>query len=228
MSSFERSRIPSYRRHKPTGQAVVTLDGRDIYLGRWNTKASRQEYDRLIGEWVANGRQLPVRHSGSLTISELTAAYLRHAKTYLRQERPAHRRAGRNQGGPSLSCGALRPHEDLRLWAFMPEGIAVVHGRSGAVARLSESKRTQDSKMLSVGRIGTVGSGGRLPGTDNRRRPQTGQDQGGRIEGCAARGRSDRRGHASAFAGDCRRYGSVPASHGMQARRTLHDPSLRR
>ena len=46
-------RLPSYRRHKPSGQAVVTLTGKDYYLGRWNTKASRAEYDRLIGEWLA-------------------------------------------------------------------------------------------------------------------------------------------------------------------------------
>jgi hypothetical protein len=28
-------RTPSYRHHKPSGQAVVTLEGRDIYLGRY-------------------------------------------------------------------------------------------------------------------------------------------------------------------------------------------------
>jgi hypothetical protein len=27
-------RVPSYRRHKPTGQAVVTLNGKDRYLGK--------------------------------------------------------------------------------------------------------------------------------------------------------------------------------------------------
>lgn len=53
-------RIPSYRRHKHSGQAVVTLDGRDFYLGPWRSKVSRTEYDRLIGEWLANGRRLPV------------------------------------------------------------------------------------------------------------------------------------------------------------------------
>lgn len=26
-------RRPSYQRHKPSGQAVVTLNGRDFYLG---------------------------------------------------------------------------------------------------------------------------------------------------------------------------------------------------
>ena len=33
-------RVPSYRRHKPTGQAVVTINGTDLYLGKWNTAAS--------------------------------------------------------------------------------------------------------------------------------------------------------------------------------------------
>jgi hypothetical protein len=65
-----RSRVPSYRRHKPTGQAVVTLNGRDIYLGKFNSTVSRAEYDRLIGEWLAAGRCLPRPETG-LTIAEL-------------------------------------------------------------------------------------------------------------------------------------------------------------
>ena len=43
-------RVPSYRRHKPSGQAVVTLSGKDFYLGPWNTRANQAEYDRLIGK----------------------------------------------------------------------------------------------------------------------------------------------------------------------------------
>jgi len=39
-------RVPSYRRHKPTGKAVVTLKGRDIYLGKYGSKESRAEYPR--------------------------------------------------------------------------------------------------------------------------------------------------------------------------------------
>ena len=48
-----RMRTPSYRLHKPSGQAVVTLDGHDVYLGHWpagqkNPPATVQaEYDRL-------------------------------------------------------------------------------------------------------------------------------------------------------------------------------------
>jgi hypothetical protein len=44
---------------KGSGQAVVTLDGRDFYLGPSGSVASRAEYDRLIGEWMANGRAPP-------------------------------------------------------------------------------------------------------------------------------------------------------------------------
>jgi integrase len=78
-------RTPSYRHHKPTGQAVVTLNGKDIYLGRYGSPESRAEYDRLIAEWLSNGRTLLVAASGTdsdLTINELLLAYLKFAETY--------------------------------------------------------------------------------------------------------------------------------------------------
>ena len=36
-----RKNLPSYRLHKPTGQAVVTLNGKDHYLGRHGTRESK-------------------------------------------------------------------------------------------------------------------------------------------------------------------------------------------
>ena len=78
-------RVPTYRRHKPSGQPVVNLDGQDVYLGPWNTKASRAEYDRLIGEWLAAGRTLP-RPEADLTIAELALRHWRFAKGYYRKE----------------------------------------------------------------------------------------------------------------------------------------------
>ncbi|MEN6557125.1 MAG: site-specific integrase [Thermoguttaceae bacterium] len=80
-------RVPSYRRHKPTGQAVVTLSGKDHYLGTWKTTASRAEYNRLIGEWLAAGRCLPASRRGyDLTVAELGAAYWNWAKGYYRKD----------------------------------------------------------------------------------------------------------------------------------------------
>ena len=62
-------RIPSYRRHKQSGQAVVTLpDGfgrrRDVLLGKYGSPESRQEYLRVLAQWEANGRR---RWRGSAT-----------------------------------------------------------------------------------------------------------------------------------------------------------------
>ena len=82
----KRHRIPSLRHHKPSGQAVVTLDGRDHYLGKWGSDASQASYDSLISCWMANGRRLPQDDPRpTLTIRSLAAAYLKHAEAYYRK-----------------------------------------------------------------------------------------------------------------------------------------------
>ena len=50
-------RKPSYRLHKPSGQAIVTLSGKMHYLGEHNSPASLQAYERLIAEWEIRERQ---------------------------------------------------------------------------------------------------------------------------------------------------------------------------
>src|SRR5262245_17234001 len=82
--------VPSYRLHKQSGQAVVTLtDGlggrRDVLLGRHGTAESRQEYARVIAEWEANGRRLTAAKAvGSLSINELLLAFWQHAEQHYR------------------------------------------------------------------------------------------------------------------------------------------------
>jgi integrase len=79
-------RPPKYRCHKPSGQAVVTLDGHDYYLGKWQTPESLAEYDRLIAEWLANGRRMPpcLGAAGGLSLNEVILAYWQHAEAYYR------------------------------------------------------------------------------------------------------------------------------------------------
>ncbi|GMU24758.1 MAG: hypothetical protein AMXMBFR13_48300 [Phycisphaerae bacterium] len=45
--------IPKYRLRKPSGLGLVRIKGRDFYLGRYGTPESRQEYERIIAEWLA-------------------------------------------------------------------------------------------------------------------------------------------------------------------------------
>jgi integrase len=77
---------PRYCRHRASGQAVVTIEGRDIYLGPYGTKASKSEYDRIIGEWLANGRRIPRgADAGDLTVAEVIVRFWDHAQTYYRK-----------------------------------------------------------------------------------------------------------------------------------------------
>lgn len=76
------SSLPKYRLHKASGQAVVTLSGTDIYLGPWRSQISRLEYDRIVSEWVQNGRRLSRGGTCDLALVEVINAYRRFADAY--------------------------------------------------------------------------------------------------------------------------------------------------
>ena len=83
-------RLPKLRLHRPSGRGVVELNGKQIYLGRYGTDECQAAYDKLVGDWLANGKkplQLVVmttveKPSQGLTIIELAEQYLDHAATY--------------------------------------------------------------------------------------------------------------------------------------------------
>ncbi len=81
------------RRHKQSGQAIVTLVDaetrryRDVRPGKYGSSETRQEYSRAIVEWEAAGRRLVVEEPESapdMTVHELLAHFLRHAETHYR------------------------------------------------------------------------------------------------------------------------------------------------
>jgi integrase len=77
---------PKYCKHKASGQAVVTLSGKDFYLGPHGTAVSKREYDRLVGEWMAAGRSLPNDDARTEpTITEICLDYIRKADQYYRK-----------------------------------------------------------------------------------------------------------------------------------------------
>ena len=82
MPTLKNDRLPKYRKHKASGQAVVTIAGRDNYLGPHGTVASKLKYDRLITQWLANGR--PTRHHQAIeiTVTQLLGHFWDFAKTY--------------------------------------------------------------------------------------------------------------------------------------------------
>lgn len=108
-------KLPSYRLHKPSGQAVVTLDGRDLYLGPHGSPESREEYDRAIAEWLSRRSRAgstpspapgqPAAHD--LTINELLLAFWQHAERHYRTP------SGEPAGELSNFRDTLRPFRKL-------------------------------------------------------------------------------------------------------------------
>ncbi len=105
-----KKRHPSYRLHKPSGRAVVTLNGHDHYLGRFGTPGSYQEYDRLIAEWLVgkNGTAATKREApqSDVRICELFVSYLSFAFEY-------YRKNGRPTGEYANMKDAMRPVEQM-------------------------------------------------------------------------------------------------------------------
>jgi hypothetical protein len=52
------NRPPAYRLHKARKCAVVTIDGKNHYLGPYGSAESQEKYARLIAGWQASRRHL--------------------------------------------------------------------------------------------------------------------------------------------------------------------------
>lgn len=74
-----RSALPKYRHHKATGRAVVRLDGRDFYLGRFGSPESREAYARMLSDHAAGRSPGATRAAGGPTVAELVDAFQVHA-----------------------------------------------------------------------------------------------------------------------------------------------------
>jgi len=64
--------------------ARVWIDGQAISLGKYGSPESKEKYNRIISEWLSNGRRLPDRYRKAravVTVAELIADYLDFART---------------------------------------------------------------------------------------------------------------------------------------------------
>jgi len=132
-------RMPKLRHHKHTGRAVVTVAGRDIYLGRWGTDEAEAAYHRVLAEYKATGRVDPVARGAANgpTVAELVLAYWRHAerlyddRTLTGSLRPACRRLRRHYGPIAAADFTARDLRRLQL--------ALTEEVGGSGRRLSRS-----------------------------------------------------------------------------------------
>lgn len=76
--------MPSYRLHKASGRAVVTLGGQDVYLGPYGSVESRLKYSQAVAEFTLTGRVLKTEtiETPETTVNDVIAAYWLHAEAY--------------------------------------------------------------------------------------------------------------------------------------------------
>src|SRR4051794_15421990 len=104
-----RSLKPKYCLDKPSCRAFVMLSGNRVYLGRHGTQESRDEYDRLVGEWIAQGRPRTIldESDDGPTVTQIIVAFWSAAKTmYLA---PPHAEGKRPSGELGNYFDALKP-----------------------------------------------------------------------------------------------------------------------
>jgi integrase len=151
---IRRKRIPSYRLHKQSGQAIVTLTDsvgrrRDVLLGKHGTPESRAEYLRVLAEWEANGRWPPRAHRTSrLSVGELILRYWTWAEQHYRDTDGAPGRELENMRDALKPLRALHGHTDAR--EFGPLALRALQEH---MARTGLSRGVVNARINRVRRV---------------------------------------------------------------------------
>jgi integrase len=144
MSKSRTPRTPSYRHHKPSGNAFIEIDGRRHYLGKYDSPESRQNYARMLGEWASNGYRLPVP-TDQITLLEVADRYLEHADSYyldsnglptssLQRINRAIETALELYGNlPATQFGPVALRAVRQIWVDRDNSISTINGYVGAL-----------------------------------------------------------------------------------------------
>lgn len=146
------TRTPKYRLHKASGQALVQINGRRIYLGKHGSDESKEKYRRLVAEWLASPAETTVNASSRplpspISVNELLLQYWEFAEQYYRKDgQPTKELRGvresiepladlygltpANDFGPK-SLKAVRQHMIERGWAR-----GLINQRIGRIKRV--------------------------------------------------------------------------------------------
>ena len=93
---MSKNQVPSYRKHR-SGQARVTIVGKDHYLGPYGSAESYARYDELVAGYLAE--RGPRDESKPRTVNELLVRFWQHAK----------QRYGKSGKGPHGAAVNWRP-----------------------------------------------------------------------------------------------------------------------
>lgn len=141
-------RIPKLCLHKASGRAVVKINGRDHYLGKYGSKEARKEYDRLIKEWTATGCSISFGFSANtVSVAMLVADYRDYANKYYPKgcnSEAVTVRLATNYLADYYSLPANQ-FSPLKLKAVREKILASKHARTG-----KPQTRVYTNKLISV------------------------------------------------------------------------------
>jgi integrase len=151
-----RGSVPALQHHKPSGRARVTINGRDHWLGKWGSTEAQNEYQRLIAEFIANGRILPAAATavqvhahnpgtpgpaapptaepipGGLTVVEVVTMYLEDGR--ISSKGPDGKFTSAYHSALQ-AARALRPFDDTAAAAFGPKKLGMIRDAEAASGR---------------------------------------------------------------------------------------------
>ena len=132
--------VPQYRFHRARSCAVVTLNGRNHYLGEWQSPASLEKYARLLSQWQRGELEAP-EPAGGPTVGSLALRYMEHAARYYVKD-------GKPTNQVSVCKAALR--HCCELWASLPVAEFSPLKLQAVIARMVEHgcSRTYANKLL--------------------------------------------------------------------------------
>ena len=115
-------KIPAYRLHKARNLAVVRIDGKDVYLGEYNSPESKARYEQVVADWLKRHHQ-PPEAGASITVCELMASFLAFAVNYYVKD-----------GKPTREFGCIseamrlvrKQYEDTQVSDFGPRALKSV------------------------------------------------------------------------------------------------------
>ena len=103
-------RDPKYRHHKARNLAVVRIDGKDYYLGRFGSDESKTKYYRLLADWRAGllDPVQPIRYGqpdnqrgNPIPVVDLVRLYERFSTEYHQKDGVPLRRESKSRYGIS-------------------------------------------------------------------------------------------------------------------------------
>lgn len=129
------TRLPKYRHYKPKDLAVVRIDGRDVYLGRYDSPESHEKYRRVLAEWLAGAPPASPQAAGkaavAITVNELILGYIGFADGYyVKNDKPtAEPTHIRLAARPLRRLYGLTPVGDFGPLALKAVRQAMIDGR---------------------------------------------------------------------------------------------------